>query len=126
MLTNKPKTGLTRELWRASSHEQRKRYVAEGKMTQEIWGELNKPERDFYALPATPEALAPYHGMRIEVTYPDGEKSRFWVGKSMGWAPVYTELKIRTSTMGSPVYFPEGSTVKVVHTSRKDRHQERW
>lgn len=126
MLTNKPRTEVTWATWLASSHEQRKRHVAEGKVTQDIWGRLNIKERLNYALPATPEALTPYLGMRIEVTYPDGNKSRFWVGKSTGWKPCYLELKIRTSTGGSPAYFPEGSTVKVIHTSRKPRHQERW
>lgn len=61
-------------------------------------------------------ALRGLEGQRVEVTYPDGEKRRFWVGKSTGWMPCHLEITNRRSHGGGPVYFPEGSTVRVVDT----------
>lgn len=59
-------------------------------------------------------ALRGLEGQRVEVTYPDGGKRRFWVGKSTGWMPCHLEIANRRSHGGGPVYFPEGSTVRVV------------
>lgn len=53
-------------------------------------------------------------GRRVEVTYQDGTKSRFKVGKSTGWLPCHLELKNVRSMGGSPVYFPSGSSVRVI------------
>jgi hypothetical protein len=61
----------------------------------------------------TPE-LIPYLGNRVEVTTPDGQKSRFWVGKSMGWMPCHLEIKSRNSNGGGAVYFPAGSSVRLI------------
>ena len=58
-------------------------------------------------------ALIPFEGRRVEVTYPDGEKSRFRVGKSTGWMPCH--LEIRGKADGGPaVYFPAGATVRAI------------
>lgn len=51
---------------------------------------------------------------RVEVTLPNGERSRFYVGKSTGWLPIHLERKRSTSRDGGSVYFPEGATVRVV------------
>jgi hypothetical protein len=56
-------------------------------------------------------------GKRVEVI-PGGEKSRFYVGKSTGWRPCHLEIKRRDSTGGAAVYFPKGSTVRVVGGKR--------
>lgn len=56
--------------------------------------------------------LVRLEGCRVEVTYPDGEKRRFIVGKSSGWLPCHLEIKRRDSTGGSAVYFPPGSKVR--------------
>ncbi|MEW6121257.1 MAG: hypothetical protein AB1698_01490 [Pseudomonadota bacterium] len=53
-------------------------------------------------------------GRRVEVVAPDGEKSRFYVGKSMGWMPCHLQIKSRHSVEGCAVFVPEGSTVRVV------------
>lgn len=61
-------------------------------------------------------ALKGLEGKRVEVTTPDGEKSRFWVSRSGGWMPCHIEIKSRRATGGCAVYVPEGSTVRVVPT----------
>lgn len=53
-------------------------------------------------------------GKRVELTYPNGEKTRFNVGKSMGWIPVHLEIKTKRSSGGCAVYFPEGTKVRIV------------
>lgn len=40
-------------------------------------------------------------GERIEVTYKDKTKERFYIGKSTGWKPTYLEIMKRNSTGGS-------------------------
>jgi hypothetical protein len=64
-------------------------------------------------------ALIGLEGQRVEVTCPDGQRSRFYVGKSTGWMPAHLEIKTRRSHGGGIVYMPEGSTVRVVTTKRK-------
>lgn len=59
-------------------------------------------------------ALKGLKGRRVEVTYPDGDKSRFWVGQSTGWAPCHLEIARRDSSGGPQAYIPEGATVRVV------------
>lgn len=61
-------------------------------------------------------ALRGLEGKRVEVTYPDGERTRFYVGRSTGWTPIHLEIKTRASSGGAPVYFPAGSTVRVIGT----------
>ena len=60
------------------------------------------------------KTLIGLEGKRVEVTTPDGEKSRFYVGKSTGWIPCHLAIKRRDSSGGAAVYFPEGSTVRVI------------
>ena len=59
-------------------------------------------------------ALVGLEGQRVEVTGPEGYKSRFYVGKSTGWLPIHLEIKTRASTGGGSVYIPEGGSVRVV------------
>ena len=61
----------------------------------------------------TPQLIG-LEGKRVEVITPDGERSRFYVGKSGGWCPVHLEIKQRNSSGGGAVYFPQGSTVRVI------------
>lgn len=49
-------------------------------------------------------------GKRIEVER-DGERVRFIVGKSTGWAPIHLEIERRNSSGGGSVYWPKGSRV---------------
>lgn len=58
--------------------------------------------------------LIGFEGRRVEITYPSGEKHRFKVGMSTGYVPVHIELSNSRSTDGGAVYFPKGSTVRVV------------
>lgn len=51
---------------------------------------------------------------RVEVTLPDGSKSRFYVGTSSGWMPCHLEIKTTRSLDGTAVYYPPGSTVRVI------------
>lgn len=61
--------------------------------------------------------LDAWRGHRVEVTYPDGARTRFYVGRSTGWLPCTLEIKTRRSLGGSAAYFPPGSTVRVLHNS---------
>lgn len=63
----------------------------------------------------TPQLIG-LEGKRVEVITPNGEKSRFYVGKSTGWCPIHLEIKQRNSSGGGSAYVPEGSTVRVVGT----------
>ncbi|MBH0113224.1 hypothetical protein I5E68_09725 [Novosphingobium sp. YJ-S2-02] len=63
-------------------------------------------------------ALAGLEGQRVEVTAPDGETRRFWVGESSGWMPCHLEILRRNSSGGCAVHLPEGATVRVVSTQR--------
>ena len=58
--------------------------------------------------------LVRYERRRVEITYPDGQKTRFIVGVSTGFIPIHLEIKTRRSSGGGQVYFPEGSTVRLV------------
>ena len=63
-------------------------------------------------------ALIGLEGRRVEVAYPDGQggmfRTRFIVGKSMGWMPCHLEIKRRDSTGGAAAYVPAGASVRVV------------
>ncbi len=63
----------------------------------------------------TPQLIG-MEGKRVQVTAPDGYKSRFIVGKSTGWAPCHLEIETRGSTGGCAVYMPKGATVTEVRT----------
>jgi hypothetical protein len=84
-------------------------------MTYEKWRRLKETERlvlaDYSQLVP---ALRQYEGDRVEVTYPDGDKARFWVGRSTGWRPIHLEINTTRSDGGCQVYFPEGTTVRLV------------
>jgi hypothetical protein len=53
-------------------------------------------------------------GKRVELSYPNGEKTRFIVGKSTGWIPIHLEIKTKRSSGGGSVYFPHGTKVRIV------------
>ena len=59
-------------------------------------------------------ALNGLEGRRVEVSAPDGYKRRFWVGKSTGWMPCHLEIARINCSGGSPVYLPDGATVRVI------------
>ena len=42
-------------------------------------------------------------GERVEVTEEDGNKKRFYVGKSTGWKPIYLEILRRDSSGGAGI-----------------------
>ena len=46
--------------------------------------------------------LSPYEGSRVEVVDEDGNRRRFWVGKSTGWRPCHLEIHNSRSLGGSP------------------------
>ncbi|MEQ1762126.1 MAG: hypothetical protein ABL984_03165 [Pyrinomonadaceae bacterium] len=48
--------------------------------------------------------LVGFEGSRVEIIDSEGDKRRFWVGKSTGWIPCHIELARRDSSGGFPVY----------------------
>ena len=88
-------------------------------MTYTKWQRLPDAEKDRLrdTSKLTPE-LRQYENCRGEVTYPDGNKRRFWVGRSTGWVPCHLEIHNTRSMGGGPVYFPEGTTVRLIRTGR--------
>lgn len=65
----------------------------------------------------TPQLIG-LEGRRVEVTYPDGQRSRFYVSRSTGWMPCHLELKTARSMEGAAARLPEGSTVRVIQQRR--------
>lgn len=74
-----------------------------------------------YDKPLTPRgtahltpSLIGLEGCRVEVTNAEGEKRRFWVGKSTGWVPCHLEIA-RTNCYGGPAVFDDfGDNVRIV------------
>ena len=58
--------------------------------------------------------LNPYYqsGERIEITHPDGEKTRCYVGRSTGWKPIYLEILKSNSSGGGSLYLEDTSTIR--------------
>lgn len=61
-------------------------------------------------------------GCRVEVTTPDGQRSRFIVGRSSGWMPCHIEIARHGSSGGPEVYIPEGSKVRVLEVCKVDSY----
>ncbi len=61
----------------------------------------------------TPQ-LVGLEGKRVEVVDCDGEKRRFWVGKSTGWLPIHLEIKTRRSSGGCGTWGTPFRSVRVV------------
>lgn len=59
-------------------------------------------------------ALIGLEGRRVEVITPNGERSRFIVGKSSGWLPCHLAIARRNCHGGPAAYVPAGSAVRVV------------
>lgn len=59
-------------------------------------------------------ALIGLEGARVEVTYPDGATKRFYVGHSTGWLPCHLEILTSRSHGGAAVYYPAGSSCRVI------------
>src|SRR3974377_381023 len=55
-------------------------------------------------------ALVGLEGWRLEATYPDGGKRRFYVGRSTGWRPCHIEVSRSNTYSGPQVYWPQGTT----------------
>lgn len=63
------------------------------------------------------EKLKGLEGKRVEVVYTNGEKERFWVGRSTGWIPCHLVIKKTNSMGGVSVTSDENiKSVKVVRT----------
>jgi hypothetical protein len=57
-------------------------------------------------------------GKRVQVTDKEGNKRRFYVGKSMGFIPVYLEIAKRTSSGGPAVCILDTDTITVLKGER--------
>jgi hypothetical protein len=53
-------------------------------------------------------------GQRVEVIDRDGERRRFYVGRSGGWLPIHLEIKTRRSSGGMGTYGTPFRSVRVV------------
>jgi len=62
----------------------------------------------------TPQ-LVGLEGKRVEVVDCDGEKRRFYVGRSTGWMPRHLEIAQRNSSGGCGVYGAPFKSVRVVY-----------
>ena len=65
----------------------------------------------------TPQ-LRGFEGSRVEVTSREGDKRRFWVGKSGGWMPCHLETARRDSAGGVATWVQEGDIVRTVRATR--------
>lgn len=59
-------------------------------------------------------SLIGLEGKRVEVIDKDGNRDRFYVGKSTGWMPCHLEIKRRDSSGGCAAYVPQGAIVRVI------------
>ena len=120
--------------WRATESEDMPNYSYEGGqlaalpepvtdplegMTQAEWNKASPAEREKLASTAglIPELIG-LEGWRVVATYPDGETSRFYVGRSSGWRPCHIELKRRDSNGGCGVTWPAGTTFRKLYRKR--------
>lgn len=53
-------------------------------------------------------------GKRVEVEYNNGEKERFYIGKSMGFIPCHIKIKKSNSIGGEAVYFNSIKSFKFI------------
>jgi hypothetical protein len=87
-------------------------------MTQEIWAKLTPLEKEKLR---TDENLTPQlkglEGFRVEVITTYGEKRRFNVGRSTGWAPCHIELRCIRSH-GGPCAEKKYQHVKLIRKVR--------
>ena len=89
-------------------------------MDQQTWNKLTPAEKDKVRdLSGLIPELVGMEGWRIEVTYPDGGKARYYVGRSAGWIPCHLEIKTSRSSGGGSVYWPEGTTFR--HLYKRNR-----
>jgi len=58
--------------------------------------------------------LAGLEGRRIEVTYADGCKERFWVARSTGLIPFHLAIATEHSVGGFAVSLPDDAKIKVI------------
>jgi hypothetical protein len=79
----------------------------------QAWRSMTEAQKDEHRSLSglTPELIG-LEGWRIEATYPDGTKSRFYVSRSTGWRPCHIEVKTRRSFGGVGVYWPKGTTFR--------------
>lgn len=54
-------------------------------------------------------------GKRVEVASPDGNRRRFYVGRSGGWTPCHLEIYNTRSRGGSQVYLNAADRVTVIY-----------
>ena len=66
-----------------------------------------------FACELTPQLIG-LEGKRVELTYPNGEKTRLIIGKSTGWIPIHLEIKTKRSRGGGSVYYPKGTQLRIV------------
>lgn len=72
-------------------------------MDQQTWTAMTPAQRDKERdLSGLQPQLLGLEGWRVEVVTLEGEKRRFYVGKSTGWRPCHLEIHNRRSMGGGP------------------------
>ena len=85
-------------------------------MTQAIWNSMTPAQKDAERdLSGLVPALVGVEGWRIEATYPDGTKARYYVSRSTGWRPCHIEVSRRGAFGGGQVWWPEGTTFRKLY-----------
>ena len=80
----------------------------------QLAGSINKQTGYRFTYELEPRLNGLLH-KRVEVTDKEGNKRRFYVGKSMGFIPVYLEIAKKNSDDGGPaVCIMDTDTIKVV------------
>lgn len=85
-------------------------------MTQTIWDAMTPAQRDAARdLSGLVPELVGLEGWRIEATYPEGDKKRYYVSRSNGWRPCHIEVLNRRSFGGAQVWWPAGTTFRKLY-----------
>lgn len=95
-------------------------------MTQHRWNLMTPRQRDAVRSDAgLTKQLIGLEGWRVEVVTTYGETRRFIVGRSTGWVPCHTELKLRTSSGGPAAEREYKSVRKIYPTERAEYYKNK-
>jgi hypothetical protein len=85
-------------------------------MDQKTWDIMTPSQKDKERdLSDLVSELIGLEGWRLEASYPDGTKARFYLSRSTGWRPCHIQVSRRSSFGGPQLYWPTGTTFRKLY-----------